>query len=634
MEKTEYYSFTISRTPRIQREWETITDRICTLCGNYEYIYLAKVSHVTSRKCLLSFIYMVRLDRKREKIEDYVNHLQEIFGCPIRLEQVKQHTASRELRDTLSVVKRLAFGNGHIRGNESFRLINASESELEREVDRMVGFQDFKKIYHQMSTYIDRMKALGKRGNYNVVLVNECEANSFMFIDMLYGLYTAKGVVTNPQIVQGDLDDAVRSVGNTGFLYSIMESWDFSNSGRVCYGLPQEDSLHELSHRRDVFITRMDRAQFERAKESDAFQSLFGHTVVIRDLERAEKMELLKREAKEYGFSLDTASFRHSDVLQLTYPVLQNQMALAMQRQLTDSNRTEFIIRAEDFDGLASRRRKEGKDAWTELEELIGLASVKNCVREIVTLLRNRGRDALPCLHMVFRGNPGTGKTTVARLIGRLFGELGVIKNGDKFVETDRDGLVSQYLGGTAAKTASVIRDAMGGVLFIDEAYALATTESYDYGQEAIHTLVKRLEDHRTEFVCIMAGYTEEMDRLLDSNPGLRDRIQFYIDFPDYTAAELMEIFQKYAEDGHYVLSSDAATLFQEKFESITARKCRNFSNARLVRKIYERSRMKQALRANDNTITAEDAQAVFQEADIRAFLSDVENRRIGFTAG
>lgn len=288
-------------------------------------------------------------------------------------------------------------------------------------------------------------------------------------------------------------------------------------------------------------------------------------------------------------------------------------------------------MHASDFDPL-SKKHEKNSSALEELDALIGLDSVKKCVREIVALLKNRGRSALPCLHMVFRGNPGTGKTTVARLIGKLFGEIGVIKDGEKFIETDRDGLVSQYLGGTAAKTASVVKDAIGGVLFIDEAYALASNAAYDYGHEAINTLVKRLEDSRRDFVCIMAGYTNEMNQMLSSNPGLRDRIQFYIDFPDYSAKELVQIYCKYAESEDYQLSVKAKEELRQTAEQIIRNKDENFSNARLIRKVFERTRMKQAMRTNDNMISAEDIQAVFAESDMSALLGTARvQRRIGF---
>lgn len=450
-------------------------------------------------------------------------------------------------------------------------------------------------------------------------------------IYMLYSLLVGKGIIKDQRIVRGDLDDAVCTSSNTSLFYFIMETWDFGNHDGFRWGIPQEESFRLLSRRKNIYITTMDRAQYEKAQEFDYFKAFFPHTVEIKDLKEEEKVELLKCAAKEYGFTFDAKSFRNSDILKLPYPTLQTQLYSVIQNQLADADNTEFIMHASDFDPLAKKSDKKS-NALEELDALIGLDSVKKCVREIVALLKNRGRSALPCLHMVFRGNPGTGKTTVARLVGKLFGEIGIIKDGEKFIETDRDGLVSQYLGGTAAKTASVVKDALGGVLFIDEAYALVSNAAYDYGHEAINTLVKRLEDSRRDFVCIMAGYTNEMNQMLSSNPGLRDRIQFYIDFPDYSAEELVQIYCKYAESEVYQLGADAKVTLRQMAEQIIRNKDENFSNARLIRKVFERTRMKQAMRTSDNMISAEDIQAVFAESDMRALLDSVQvQRRIGF---
>ena len=591
MEKMEYYYFTIPRSPKIQRDWDSVTNCIADLNGSCKYLYMDKPFYDLEKpnRVMLRFLYLVKADRK----------------------------------DALPIAKNLmsAYSSGYIRGNAEFRLILETSKEQLSRTKKMTGFSSFKEAFRRINSLSDRMIELGKRGNYNVVLVNDCGANEFVFSDMLYSLLVSKGIIKDQRIVRGDLDDAVCTSSNTSLFYFIVETWDFGNHDGFRWGMPQEESFRLLSRRKNIY----------KAQEFDYFKAFFPHTVEIRDLEKEEKVELLKCAAKEYGFGFDAKSFRNSDILKLPYPTLQTQLYSVIQNQLADADNTEFIMHASDFDPLAKKSDKNS-NALEELDALIGLDSVKKCVREIVALLKNRGRSALPCLHMVFRGNPGTGKTTVARLVGKLFGEIGVIKDGEKFIETDRDGLVSQYLGGTAAKTASVVKDAIGGVLFIDEAYALASNASYDYGHEAINTLVKRLEDSRKDFVCIMAGYTNEMNQMLSSNPGLRDRIQFYIDFPDYSAEELVQIYCKYAESEAYQLGTDAKVTLRQMAEQIIRNKDENFSNARLIRKVFERTRMKQAMRTSDNMISAEDIQAVFAESDMRALLDSVQvQRRIGF---
>jgi AAA+ superfamily predicted ATPase len=262
-------------------------------------------------------------------------------------------------------------------------------------------------------------------------------------------------------------------------------------------------------------------------------------------------------------------------------------------------------------------KRTPKMSALCELESLIGLDVVKTKVKEIATFIERRGKkNANVCFHMCFRGNPGVGKTTVARIIARKFYEAGVIKK-NLLVETDRGGLCGQYVGETAIKTDKIIQSAMGGVLFIDEAYALFSDSEKDFGNEAVATLVKQMEDKRDQFVCILAGYTKEMDTMLDMNPGLTDRIQFYIDFPDYNEHELLQIFEKFCLDNTYELSKSARDTLVSEFSRVIAEKSRNFSNGRYARKIFERVMMKQSLRTCDDTITDEDIKEVFAEPDV-----------------
>ena len=200
--------------------------------------------------------------------------------------------------------------------------------------------------------------------------------------------------------------------------------------------------------------------------------------------------------------------------------------------------------------------------------------------------------------HLVFYGSPGTGKTTVARIIGRIYKDLGVLKKGHT-VETDRGGLVAKYMGQTALKTDTVIQQALDGVLFIDEAYSLVPEggNGSDYGQEAIATLLKRMEDYRDRLVVIIAGYKDEMQRFIDSNPGLQSRFNRYIDFPDYSGKELTEIFKMYMKKNQYTLGDGAEEYLKERFDYAVAHKDRNFGNARFARNVFEKSIQQQANR-------------------------------------
>ena len=243
----------------------------------------------------------------------------------------------------------------------------------------------------------------------------------------------------------------------------------------------------------------------------------------------------------------------------------------------------------------AGEKKKEPeRPAMEELDELIGLESIKKDVKELVDLVKTQtlrekeGLKTVPVsLHLVFSGNPGTGKTTVARILARLYHEIGALKTG-QLVECDRSSLVAGFVGQTALKTQEKIQEAMGGILFIDEAYTLAK-EGQDYGQEAIDTILKAMEDHRGEFVVIVAGYTELMKRFVESNPGLKSRFNKYIEFPDYTPEELMAIFEMQCRKYQYEMDEEASRLVRERIGQLSASKGENFANAREVRNLFER---------------------------------------------
>ena len=265
-------------------------------------------------------------------------------------------------------------------------------------------------------------------------------------------------------------------------------------------------------------------------------------------------------------------------------------------------------------------------DPYKELDDLIGLESVKKEVRSLanfVKLQKQREAKGLKTAkvsyHLVFYGSPGTGKTTVARIIGRIYKDLGVLKKGHT-VETDRSGLVAKYLGQTALKTDTVVQQAIHGVLFIDEAYALVPEDGngQDYGQEAISTLLKRMEDYRDSLVVIIAGYRNEMQRFIDSNPGLQSRFNRYIDFPDYTGAELTDIFKMYMKKNQYTLAPDAENYLREQLDYAVAHKDRNFGNARFARNVFEKAIQQQANRLAGKTNLSKEELTELTVADLQ----------------
>ncbi|NLO88926.1 MAG: AAA family ATPase [Clostridia bacterium] len=275
---------------------------------------------------------------------------------------------------------------------------------------------------------------------------------------------------------------------------------------------------------------------------------------------------------------------------------------------------------------------KAGLESVKELKKLVGLENIKELVEEIIAFVKIQKKRELEGLatepmvfHMIFKGNPGTGKTTVARLMGKLFKELGILERGH-VNEVERADLVGEYVGHTAKKTREQIKRSLGGVLFIDEAYSLARGGAKDFGKEAIDVLVKAMEDYRNEFVLILAGYKAEMDLFLNSNPGLRSRFPIQLNFADYTIDELFKIAKIMLEERQYRLSVEAEIKLKNVLEKAVSNGHCYDGNARLVRNIIEKSIRAQALRLiNENNFSRE--QLIYLQAcDIKDIPSKIRN--------
>ena len=325
-----------------------------------------------------------------------------------------------------------------------------------------------------------------------------------------------------------------------------------------------------------------------------------------------EHLEAAERDLKNTAAALNAEMFNDIGSTEINDTV-----------SLAPDTATETEVKAEE-----KTAEKSEKDPMEELNELVGLDKLKKDVEELINLMKlqkmreERGMKSVDISkHLVFSGNPGTGKTTVARILAKLYKQAGILSKG-QLVEVDRSGLVAGYVGQTAIKTAEKIQEAMGGILFIDEAYALVK-EGQDYGQEAIDTILKAMEDNREDFVVIVAGYPDLMETFINSNPGLRSRFNKYFFFEDYSAEELKKIFDIYLKKNDYTLSDEARVIVEKHLEDMVKNKDSNFANAREVRNYFEKIVNRQASRAVNITDATNEELGLITPDDLK-FSDDV----------
>lgn len=292
---------------------------------------------------------------------------------------------------------------------------------------------------------------------------------------------------------------------------------------------------------------------------------------------------------------------------------LQEQTAGGEKSKAGDAEKPDAEEKKPDFDELMA-----------QLDSLVGLDDVKKDIKNLMNLVkvrRLRKENGLPIppmsLHMVFMGNPGTGKTTVARIISGLYAAIGVLEKG-QLIEVDRSGLVAGYVGQTALKTQEVIKSALGGVLFIDEAYSLASGGENDFGREAIETILKAMEDHRDELIVVVAGYDGPMEKFINSNPGLQSRFNKYFYFPDYNGEQLLHIFKGQCKKNGYALTEEAEAEAKAMFEELYENRGENFGNGRDVRNVFEDTVVRQSNRVAALDAPTKDDLMQFLPEDLR----------------
>ncbi|HBB72552.1 MAG TPA: hypothetical protein DCZ71_08110 [Ruminococcus sp.] len=384
-------------------------------------------------------------------------------------------------------------------------------------------------------------------------------------------------------------------------------------------------SLNDLMFVRDLSVVPFSTEELDAFAEKLLKEKGFTMEVEAREMYR-ERITEEKNDGRFYGIN--------------TVSKVINEIIYTKQLSNALSGEDDTVIRASELPGITEGHGR-GLTGSEELSALVGMEEIQKKVEEIVAqIIAGKQNESLevPCIHMRFVGSPGTGKTTVARIIGKILKEKGVLRNGSFFEYSGRD-LCGRFVGQTAPKTAAICRDAYGSVLFIDEAYSLYRDDGIstaDYGREALDTLVAEMENHRSDFMVIMAGYPDEMEKLMHGNTGLSSRMPYQIDFPNYNREQLGEIFLSMARRS-FTFDEGFEAAVKEYFaglpDSLIERK--DFSNARYVRNLYERTWGKAVLRCQMageqcRTLTAEDFSLAASEKDFNN-INNKKARSIGF---
>ncbi len=518
--------------------------------------------------------------------------------------------------------------------------------EILSEIDNICGAKECKEVIESYAMYLTLKKNRKiDIGTYNVIIKNPIESEtSQQIIDVIWKLlkinnivstkyrYLSEEEVRNEQKKEDDKSnnkDKSQKQKNKK-IEEDMLIIDSKKLGGRLYGTETKIVDMMRKYKDKVFIL-VDAERFGGWNIED-FDNFIVWKLNIHEFSKKDKEKYIKNFLEKNSIKIDNKCMLLNTLSNKEYNKVKEEILNIVIRSKAheiDKINNENI--KEIYCGKLNLKKESNKTAIQELDSLIGIQAVKRQVEQIINYIKvNKDRGKMPMLHMCFLGNPGTGKTTVARIFGKMFAEQNILSDQNKFVEVHGRDLIAKYVGWTAALTKQKINEAEGGVLFIDEAYSLTPTYKNGFEKEAIATLIKEMEDKRDNLCVILAGYTEEMYELLKSNPGFESRIQFKVQFPDYTEEELYEIFKLMAKEDNYKLSGKIKNILIQYFEYDKRKE--NFANAREVRNLFEKVKFQQA----DRVIKNGENDRLIKKCDIENAIKkmepiEIKKSKIGF---